>query len=166
HGTTSWSSAHWPGLIIRSEGESYVLELVEFDLGHDHHRLYRKVGNYCVTGGRAGAIGDPEDTSSRTEVVAIEDGKATIRTSVIDAEGKQQAQFEQEMKLLEGKPLLAYESQVEETVTVPAGTFRCIRTDMKTLGMVIWTHHGVVVKSESVQNGETNIQVLLELNME
>lgn len=161
----AWTSKHLPPLIVKDQRGEMSSELIELDLGHDQHRLNRKAGNYSLT--RAvtsfGAINS--ESSVRMEVSSVENGVAKVLMSQLDNAGNQQFSTELDMQIPELKaPLMPYASQVEESITTPAGTFRCIKTEGE--GSTTWTHHGVTVRMVIEQENLKVTQELIELKMD
>lgn len=161
-----WKSVQWPGLTILWQGEESSIELVEFDLGHDARRLYRKAGNYYVTSTSHSFGGMQASNSMRIDVKSVEDGKATYTTTSYDENGAEQFSNESTMRITEptGK-FMPYTNQVEETISTPAGTFRCIRSDGGN-GMVSWSWHGIVIRLTLENKQMTMHQEVTELKVE
>ena len=106
-------------------------------------------------------------SSLRYDVTSVKDGKAGYTITTIDSNGTEMAMGEQTMKLpADGPKPMPYDGEVEDSVTTPAGTFRCIRTEHDKTGMVTWMHHGVVVKMTMEDENMTMTQELIELKME
>jgi hypothetical protein len=164
---TVWSSVRWPGLIVYMDMKSMTQELVEFDLGHDAMKFYRKAGNsYSVRSVTTMAGMKVENTISYT-VKKVEHGKCTYEMVSKDANGNKT--FSSKLTMDVGdKPddLLLYSDQVEETIETPAGKFPAIRTEGSDGKTVSWSWNGIVVKTETKMDGITVSMELTELKME
>lgn len=165
-GTKSWSSVNFPGLVVCIEYASGEIELIEFDLGHDPRRLYRTAGNYYVSSTTHSFGGMQTRNSMRIEVSSVKDGKATYTTTSYDENGTEQFNNESTMRVPEpGTPMMPYTNQLEETISTPAGTFRCIRSDGGN-GMVSWSWHGIVIRLTLENKQMTMHQEVTELKVE
>jgi hypothetical protein len=163
HGTKSWLSVQWPGLPVRTKGNIIDAELVEFDLGHDAMKFYRKVGNYSVIEMTTLVAGMNMETTMRHEVLSVANGKAKVKFTTTTQGNAFDHEMEMDVPEAEA-PFMPYDGQVEESITTPAGTFRCIKTDVQ--GTTMWMHHGVIVKMTMKNNASEATQELIELKME
>jgi hypothetical protein len=163
----AWLSEQWPSLMVRVTEETGEVELVEFDLGHDGMRFYRTAGNFYVLRSTTSFGGMDIESEMRMEVKSVKDGKAKYSIVSMDANGNEQMNSEQTMDVPAKEGVtMPYEDQVEETVTVAAGTFRCIKTEVEGSGMTMWMHHGIIVKSTMSSDNIKMTQELTELKME
>jgi hypothetical protein len=166
-GVTSWMSVHWPMLPVKMELKGSTFELVEFDLGHDAMRFYRTAGNSYVLRSTTSFGGMDMESEMRMEVKSIKDGKTKYVIVSMDQNGNELMRNEQTLDVPEKEgAAMPYDDQVEETVTVPAGTFRCIKTEVEGSGMTMWMHHGIVVKSTMSSDNMKMSQELTSLKME
>lgn len=165
-GTKSWSSTRWPGLPVYMESGTVTMELVEFDLGHDAMGAYRTAGNnWTIKNNLTLAGGMKMETYQRTEVTAVEGGKAKTLFLTLDANKRETFRSNTEVPVTEAaKPLCAYTGQVEELLTTPAGALPCLvqETDQ---GMKMWMYHGVMVRAEMKQEGFSSVMELTELTL-
>jgi hypothetical protein len=107
------------------------------------------------------------ESEMRMEVKSIKDGKTKYVIVSMDQNGNELMRNEQTLDVPEKEgAAMPYDDQVEETVTVPAGTFRCIKTEVEGSGMTMWMHHGIVVKSTMSSDNMKMSQELTELKME
>ncbi|MBX3458788.1 MAG: hypothetical protein KF696_02345 [Planctomycetes bacterium] len=165
-GMKSWTSVAFPGLLVCIESKSHKSELVEFDLGHDARRLYRKAGNYCVTSTTHTFAGMKVQNSMRIDVVSADKGRARYTTTSYDEAGNEQFKNESSIKVSEPtSPRMRYTNQVEETISTPAGTFRCVVADTGN-GMKSWMWHGIVIRSVMETKDITMLQEVTELKVE
>ena len=164
--TKYWNSAVWPSLMVYYDTGNVKAELVEFDLGHDPQRLYRTAGNYYLQKSSTSFGGMQMEQQNRVEVSAVKDGKSTFTMISYDQQGNEQFRNDSELAIGESDgPRMPYTGQLEESVTTPAGTFRCIKTEHEG-GITMWMHHGVTIKLLMETKDMSMTQEVIELKLE
>ncbi|MBK8206211.1 MAG: hypothetical protein IPK87_05355 [Planctomycetes bacterium] len=165
-GAKYWNSAIWPSLIVFYDTGTVKTELVELDLGHDPQRLYRTAGNYYLQKSSTSFGGMQMEQQNRLEVSEVKDGKSTFTTISYDQQGNEQFRNDSEMAIAESEgPRMPYTGQIEEGVTTPAGSFRCIKTEHEG-GITMWMHHGIVIKLVMETKDMSMMQEVIELKLE
>ncbi|MCC7510527.1 MAG: hypothetical protein IT464_14290 [Planctomycetes bacterium] len=161
-----WNSAIWPSLIVFYDTGTFKTELVEFDLGHDPQRLYRTAGNYYLQKSSTSFGGMQMQQQNRLEVNDVKDGKSKFTIISYDQQGNEQFRNDSELAIAESDgPRMPYSGQLEEGVTTPAGTFRCIKT-VHEGGITMWSLHGVTIKLVMETKDMSMTQEVVELKLE
>jgi hypothetical protein len=167
NGTKTWTSIHWPGLLVAMSGNGLEMELVEFDLGHDQHAFYRTAGNFYVTKSTTRVQGIQIESSTRIEVKSVKELEVVWVVVVYDKDKKEIMRQESTLTLPENAEATSYAGEFEELVDTPAGRLPAIRTDTSVgdeSALVNWTWNGIVVRSEQRMGvAETTVE-LVELN--
>lgn len=174
--TMTWTSTQWPGLAVYMETDMMVMELIEFDLGHDELKFYRTVGNYYETRTTTGDV----VTSNRHEVTSVEDGKAIVTQTVYGAEGDvlTTTTYTETLETDDGDEeadrelAMPYDGQEEGWITTDGGSFAAIRTELDVEGMAstVWQWNGITVKMVSTTigpgAGKTTTDVMTDYHIE
>lgn len=165
-GTKSWMSVLWLGLMVKMTADSVSAELIEFDLGHDTGKFYRTAGNASTTRNTTEIAGMNIATLTKQNVTKVENGQATVLMTSLDQNGREMGRNEFTRPADEKTtPLLKYNGQKEEWVSTPAGSFAAIVTEPAP-DQKIWTHHGIVVRTEMRNKDFKVITEVTELKLD
>jgi hypothetical protein len=163
NGTKSWTSVQWPLLVVAMETNSFTMELIEFDIGHDSNKFFRTVGNYLVLT-RTRTIGNQVAVETlRFDVTAVNETEATVKATTTMERGEPGVSEFKE-PFTEPPETTVYAAEVEEWIETPAGKFAAVKKVAD--GGTSWTWNGLVVKRESTADGVTSVSELTELNLE
>jgi hypothetical protein len=151
-GTKSWTSVQWPMLVVAMESNTFSMELVEFDVGHDEHLFYRTKGNHYTVRRVTTTDAGVSEATVMWEVIDVAEDAATVRTTLTEGGKQMVTEDRHEFSTGDTEVVLFGEDEeweAEEWIEVEAGGFAALRTKASGLevsALTYWTWNGLYVK--------------------
>jgi hypothetical protein len=150
-GTKSWTSVQWPMLVVAMESNTFTMELIEFDIGHDEHLFYRTKGNHYTVRRVTTTDAGVSEATVMWEVIDVAEDAATVRTTLTEGGKQMVTEDRHEFSTGDTEAVLFGEEEweAEEWIEVEAGGFAALRTKASGLevsALTYWTWNGLYVK--------------------